>query len=399
MEDVRVRNIFERLVQEDNLHFGFTELTEEQKQELFNDQQQKLQIIQSMDQNLRDKFSIIYNMTGMSYPTKYSKVLSLLNENIPGNTVNLRQQISSILTSAVASLRIANKQSDPNTLYETVRSYRDFLFQKLQLSDNAYSKVTLDKINENPSILIAVVKTTFTKYMMPMRKRADTPERYSTKNASTTKRENFNKQLRQSKLRLNDLYNSNSQFLQLKHGYPFEVTNSFTSSVETLLRSLSPEELICHWNTDSHWEREVIPDGGGYFAYYDVPIRDVFQTSFDEPSVVKGVGLYMENNKSFIIFAIGELRHPSDSNYYYIQPVIFTVTGGCLDGTNNNFTSTPMFAADFRGRQFLYKSFRSTIKIPQYNNDNESIANVELVHCFVDTENQRGFVLHKFSVS
>ncbi len=104
----------------------------------------------------------------------------------------------------------------------------------------------------------------------------------------------------------------------------------------------------------------------------------------------------MENNKSFIVVSINELQ-PED-NHYYIQPLIFTVTGGCLEGTNNNFTVTPIFAADFRGRPFLYKSFKSTIKIPQYNNDTQSLAHVEIVHCFTDPNQAREFMLHKIRV-
>ena len=388
MEDVRVQNIFERLVQEDNLHFGFDNLSEKQKQDLFNDHQKNISIIRTKNEILQTKFLEIYNSKDKSLPVKYVNILALLNDNIPGNKIDLKKEINSVLISAITATLYAKKFAETTEdVYIDARKYRNSFLDKIATLDETTISEALNTIKDNPSILLSTMITVFT-HTEKKESGAYPPERYSYSKVLSNKRLDFMRIVEKNKINLNELYYQRTGFLSSKGGFPFTVSNSFVASIESLLTSLTPRELICNWKKNSHWKHES--SNNNKFAFYNIPMNVISKTNFDELSIIKGVSLYMENKKSYVIVAINEIgsgNQPTDPSY--IQPVILRVTGGCREKwwkiwKEQKFKATPMFAADFRGRPFLYENFLKTLPKHSF---------IELVHCYMDQDVPRKLML------
>jgi hypothetical protein len=385
MDTQRVQEIYKSLTGEDVdvhvlLHFG---ITEEQELELRTLLPQKFEeeIYNNNKYNVIEKFSLLVRLIR-------SKLLS--NESsVPRALIkNYNDQILDSIASAYTALYIAgyfqrhaNDQKDISLDKHVIKKN---LITRINLTYPNEIQDVLTKIHENPSILYNVWRTVKTKTQVPMGTKKDAPSRYSTSNLDLQKKQSYLADVQRSSVNINDLYAKNSLFMK-KRGHPYYVTNDFMSTVSQLLNSLDPNELICHWNDvqSSRWNRSVTEVGS--FGFYEIPIKKLTKFAFELDKII-GCGLYIENGNSYIIFSICEAVN---NDTYYFEPLTIHVSGGC-DGTQ--FQLTRMLYTNFRGREFLYDSFRIIVNIPLPSNEHEgTMAKVELVNCLLDSSQQREF--------
>ncbi len=387
MDTLRVQKIYKSLTGEDtgdvdNLHFGITE-------------EQELQLRTLLPQKFEEE---IYNKNEFNVAQKFSLLVRLIRSNLLANEStasrtlikNYNDQILDSIASAYTALYIAGYierhayDENGKDISPDKHVIKKNLITRINLTYPNEIQDVLTKIHENPSILYNVWRTVKTKTQLPIQTKKDAPSRYSTTNLDLQKKQSYLSDIQRSGVNMNDLYANNSLFIK-KRGHPYYVTNDFMSTVQQLLNSLDPNELICHWNDtqSSRWNRSVTEVGS--FGFYEIPIRKLSKFAFELDKII-GCGLYIENGNSYIIFSICEAVN---NDTYYFEPLTIHVSGGC---DTTPFQLTRMLYTNFRGREFLYDSFRIIVNIPLPPNEHEgTMAKVELVNCLLDSSQQREF--------